>query len=185
MFCFAGTIVRRKGIELLINAFSELKEEKKEAKTGFMAKLIIIGDGDKTYMQELKELAGKTKSGKNIIFPGFVPKQKLCDYFSAVDVGVWPGNNSVIIMEAMACSLPIIMADLQLSHLVSYNNGYKFPPDDLEALKNCMLKTLEGKALKEMGNNSRDAVVRHYSYKSIAKRFIEIAERARNKFHKI
>ncbi len=173
VFSFAGTIVRRKGIELLIDAFSQLKIAK--------SRLMIIGDGDKGYLQELKDLAKKKTSGKNIIFPGFVPKEKLPGYFSAVDVGVWPGNNSVIIMEAMACELPIIMVDLQLSHLVKYSNGFSFVENDMEALKACMRKMMDVDRRKNMGQLSRKAVVDNYSYKKIAEKFIEIAKKAGKK----
>ena len=142
---------------------------------------MIIGDGDKGYLQELKDLAKKKTSGKNIIFPGFVPKEKLPGYFSAVDVGVWPGNNSVIIMEAMACELPIIMVDLQLSHLVKYSNGFSFVENDMEALKACMRKMMDVDRRKNMGQLSRKAVVDNYSYKKIAEKFIEIAKKAGKK----
>ena len=122
---FAGTIVRRKGLDIIFKAFSELDNNK--------LKLLIVGNGEVNYVNELKELAKKLGIEKNTIFTGFKNKKEIPDYFSASDIGVWPGNNSVIIMEAMACKLPIVMVDLQLGYLTSFNNGFKFKEND----KNC------------------------------------------------
>lgn len=165
-FVFSGTIVRRKGLEFLIDAIAEIKNKN--------AKLMIVGSGDKAYMQELKGLSKKL--GNNIIFTGFVKKNEVKDYFSAADIGIWPGNNSVSIMEAMACKLPIIMVDLQLGHLVSYSNGFKFKENDKKGLKMIMERLIKNPKLrKRMGENSYKGILKNYGYKELAERFLEIA----------
>jgi len=167
---FSGTIVRRKGIELLLEALSEIKNDN--------VKLMVVGSGESAYMEELKSLSKKYGIGKHIIFVGFVKKEGIKDYFSASDIGVWPGNNSVSIMEAMACKLPIVMVDLQLSHLVSYSNGLKFPQHDKEDLKKALKKLISNKYLRlRMGNNSFNAIKKHYGYDAIAKRFLELVRK--------
>ena len=165
---FSGTIVRRKGIELLLEAFSEIRNEN--------VKLFIVGSGDVGYMRELKDLSKKLHIEDKSIFTGFLKKEDVSNYFSAADIGVWPGNNSVSIMEAMACKLPIVMADLQLSHLVSYDNGFKFPQHNREKLKDALKKLIDDKNLRlKMAGKSINAVKKHYSYDSIAKRFLDLA----------
>jgi len=165
---FSGTIVRRKGIELLLEALSEIKNEN--------VKLIILGSGDISYVQELKDLAKKLGIDGKCRFIGFVKKESIKDYFSAADIGVWPGNNSVSIMEAMACKLPIVMVELQLRHLVSYNNGLKFPQHSKEKLKIALRSLISNKASRlVMAGNSVEAIKRHYSYDAIAKRFLNLA----------
>lgn len=164
---FAGTVVRRKRVELLIRSFSEIKNNG--------SRLIICGGGEKDYMKELKDLANKLNIKEKVTFTGFVNKKELPYYFSASDVGIWPGNNSVIIMEAMACRLPIIMVDLQLTHLVKYGNGFSFKEDDKEELKKHMQRLIEDTELrKKMSKNSYDGVIKDFSYKEIAKKFLEL-----------
>ena len=166
---FSGTIVRRKGIELLLEAFSEIKNKS--------VKLIIVGSGDAAYMQELKNLTEKLSINNKTIFTGFVKKNEVKNFFSAAELGVWPGNNSVSIMEAMACKLPIVIVDLQLSHLVSYNNGFKFPQHNKEKLKAALEKLIHDKNLRlKMGNNSFNVIKKYYSYDTIAKRFLDLAK---------
>ena len=165
---FSGTIVRRKNIELLLEALSEIKNEN--------IKLLIVGSGDNLYMQELKNLSKKLGIEDKTIFTGFVRRNDVKYYFSAADIGVWPGNNSVSIMEAMACRLPITMVDLQLSHLVGYNNGLKFPQHNKEKLKEALEKLIGNKKLRvSMAKNSISTIKKHYSYDTIAKRFIDLA----------
>ena len=140
-------------------------------------KLIIVGGGESRYIDELKALVKKLGIAKNIIFTGFVKKENVKDYFSAADIGVWPGNNSVSIMEAMACRLPIIMVDLQLSHLVGYNNGIKFQQHDKKELKLSIKKLAENKNLRtKMADNSFEAIKKNYSYDKIAERFLELVK---------
>ncbi|MBS3132147.1 glycosyltransferase family 4 protein [Candidatus Woesearchaeota archaeon] len=164
---FSGTIVRRKGLELLLNALAEMKEGS--------VKLLIVGGGESAYISELKALAKKNGLEGRIAFTGFVDKKKVKDYFSAADVGVWPGNNSVSIIEAMACSLPIIIVDLQLSHLVSFGNGIKFRQNDKEGLKDAILKIAKDHKLrKSMALNSLKAAKENYSYDKIAAEFLRL-----------
>src|SRR3989344_96141 len=126
LFTFSGTIVRRKGLELLLDAFSEINDAN--------SKLMIVGGGDKGYVDELKKIASRQNIGNRIIFTGFVKKEEVKSYFSASDAAVWPGNNSVSIIEAMACRLPVIIADMQLAHLTDFENGIKFPEHDKQKL---------------------------------------------------
>ena len=166
---FSGTIVRRKGIELLLDALLEIKSGN--------VKLMIVGSGDTAYIQELKDMAKRHGIESRVIFAGFVKKENVRDYFSAADIGVWPGNNSVSIMEAMACRLPIIMAGMQLSHLATYNNGLKFPAHDKEKLKIALDKVINDKKLRlRMADNSFSAIKKDYSYDAIAKQFLDLAK---------
>ena len=176
LFGFAGTIVRRKGVEILLDAFSKMGKNNTEN-----AKLMIVGNGENSYMNEIKKMAEKLCISEKVIFTGFIPKAELSDYFSAFDAGVWPGNNSVVIMEAMACELPVIMVKLQLSHLVRYGNGFSFSAGDTKNLTNAMIKLMNPLLRKKMGRNSRKAVADSYSYKKIAEQFMEIAVNARKK----
>ena len=112
-----------------------------------------------------------------MIFNGFAKRKELPIYYSMADVGVWPANNSVSIIEAMACKLPIVMVDWQMPHLVSHNNGFKFPFDDKKTLKKYLIKLIKNKRLRQkMGANSYKAAIKFYSYRAIARKFLEAAK---------
>jgi glycosyltransferase involved in cell wall biosynthesis len=88
----------RKRLDLLIKAFK--KANMKDAE------LIIGGKG--TDEQMLKTLAG---DDKRIKFLGFVPDEKLCDFYNSLDCFIFPSlleGYGLPIVEAMACSKPVV-----------------------------------------------------------------------------
>ena len=163
---FVGTIYPRKNIEMLMEAYSELPSWDK-------ARLLIVGEGDADYMEKLKAHSKRLEHSEKITFAGFAKRSELPSYYSMADVGVWPANNSVSIIEAMACRLPVVIVDWQMPHLVSHKNGFKFPFNDKKRLKECLEALISGKKLRlRMGKNSEKAANKLYSYRAIAKRFL-------------
>ncbi|MEK6968497.1 MAG: glycosyltransferase family 4 protein [Nanoarchaeota archaeon] len=167
---FVGTIFRRKNIELLMDAFNDICNK-------YKTRLLIVGEGEKDYMDELRAHAKELKAGKKILFNGFARRDDLPVYYSIADIGVWPANNSVSIIEAMACKLPIVMVDWQMPHLVSHHNGFKFAFNDKEKLKFYLEKLIKSRNLREkMGENSFRAAHELYSYSTIAQKFLDVAK---------
>ena len=167
---FVGTIFRRKNLELLINAFNEIHKN-------YKTRLLIVGEGEKEYINELKNLVKKLNLKNKVIFNGFAKREELPIYYSMADIGVWPANNSVSIIEAMACKLPIVMVNWQMPHLVSHNNGFKFPFNNKEMLKYYLIKLIKNNKLRQkMGENSYKAATKYYSYNVIAKKFLDAAK---------
>lgn len=165
LLIFSGTIFKRKRLELLIGALKETDNKN--------LKLFVTGDGDKGYIESLREEVNRLGLKDRIIFTGLIPRKNLPKYFSAADIGIWPGNNSVAIIEGMACRLPIIMVDLQLGHLVKAN-GFKFRDGDKRELVS-ILNKIKGADLKGMGENSCKTAVENYSYDAIARKFLDAA----------
>ena len=143
--------------------------------------MLIVGDGETEYIETLKNLTSELGISHKVIFTGFIPKNELSKYFSCADIGVWPSNNSVIMIEAMACKLPLVIPDMQLGHLVSYDNGFTFPVSDMAAFQVALDKLITNPKLRtKMGRNSRKAAVENYSYKANAKALIEIYKKCIN-----
>ena len=127
---FFGYLTGYKGIELLIEAFNCLDE--KEA-------ILIIGGGEhprlkedesyKKYIVSLKKKAIDT--GRNIIFTGFVPEEKIAMYFSAADVVVCPYtvfmSSSGPLSLSLAYSKPFLVSEsykgvIELEELIFRND---------------------------------------------------------------
>lgn len=111
---FFGYLTGYKGIELLIEAFDDLEDKD--------AVLIIAGgehprlkddESYKKYIASLKKKA--TDTGRNIIFTGFVPEEKIAIYFSAADVVVCPYtvfmSSSGPLSLSLAYRKPFLLSD--------------------------------------------------------------------------
>lgn len=121
-FGYIGTHIPAKGINLLIEAFSQIDEP---------CELKIWGRNNGQSTKALQELALRSKNP--IKFEGEYINQHLADkVFSKIDCivvpSIWGENSPLVIHEAQACKIPVITADFggmkeYVQHLV---NGLLF-----------------------------------------------------------
>jgi glycosyltransferase involved in cell wall biosynthesis len=135
---FTGRITGEKQIDTLIEAMKILPAD-------LDAKLDIIGGGDQ--FKNLQNLSEKLGLADRITFHGRVTDAKLRRTLTNATVFAMPSTaelQSIATMEAMASGLPIVAADaMALPHLVhDGENGYLFPPNDVQALADRLEKVL-------------------------------------------
>lgn len=98
-----GRLVDQKDFATLIKAFAKLRERRK-------AKLLILGDGNRR--DQLENLIQRLELTEDVELPGFA--ENPYKYMSSADVfvnsAIHEGFGNVII-EAMACELPIVATD--------------------------------------------------------------------------
>jgi len=104
---FVGAAVRRKGLPQLLDAFAALRLRREDVE------LIVVGDGpDRARLQ--RRLPGHAREAAH--FVGFVPRQKLAEYYASADVFCAPslGRESfgMVLLEAMAAGLPVVAFDI-------------------------------------------------------------------------
>jgi glycosyltransferase involved in cell wall biosynthesis len=99
----AGKFAENKDVDVLIKAFGQV------IKGSPNVALLLVGNGPREYMSRLKKLADEiTPSGK-VRFIDFVRNADLPMIFNSSDIGVWPGNVSITVVEALATGLPTIL----------------------------------------------------------------------------
>ncbi|MCO5234609.1 MAG: glycosyltransferase family 4 protein [Chitinophagales bacterium] len=170
-----GRLVYKKGFSNLILAVSKLISHQSNLT------LFIGGEGE--LKNELQAMVNNLHLKKNVIFVGKVDWNKVAEFLSGGDIFIQPsiidkfGNMDglpTVILEAMACSLPIIATNIGGTSLVVKNeyNGLLVQPGDVDALSNAILSLLNDHAkLKEMGLNSRKLVEDTYNWTCVAKEF--------------
>jgi glycosyltransferase involved in cell wall biosynthesis len=150
-FGYIGTHTPPKGINLLIEAFSEI---------GQTVKLKIFGRTNGQNTNALRKLAAKSKNP--VEFCGEYVNQNLAtSVFNEVDCivvpSIWAENSPLVIHEAQACRIPVITADFGgMSEYVQHGvNGLLFRHRDKDSLRERMefaLKNQEKmKALGQRG----------------------------------
>jgi glycosyltransferase involved in cell wall biosynthesis len=103
---FAGRLVPHKGVDQILSALARLPKD---------VALIVVGRGPR--LEGWRALAGRLGLGERVRFCPDVSDAELPSYFRAADVFVFPSHNrlegfGLAVAEAMACGLPVIVADM-------------------------------------------------------------------------
>jgi glycosyltransferase involved in cell wall biosynthesis len=133
---FVGRLVAEKGVFDLLHAYDQL-----EADTRSSVGLVFAGDGPSR--AELEWHAQSVSPG-TICFPGFLHREDLAAVYALADALILPTHSDtwgLVVNEAMACGLPIIVTNVAgcSSDLVDDGwNGYVVPPQHPEELSMAM-----------------------------------------------
>ena len=170
VFIYAGKIVPAKGPDLLVKASLSLLAQ------GEPIRVLLVGSGTNEYIKEMKSWTEQQGFGNRFVWQPFVPNESLPDYYSAADVGVWPKESSLTMVEAQACRLPIIVSDFPVAaERISCNNGLIFRQGDVADLAAKMKRLIADKALRQaMGERGFDLVKRTLDYRVLSRRFLEL-----------
>ena len=165
---YAGKLTPSKDIDVLIHAVAVLLGE------GMPIKLLLVGGGTKPYLAALGSLVEQTGTGKAVFFLGPKPPSILASLFAASDIGVWPGDPSIAIVEAMAAGLPVIFPSpsaghhFDLRHYVKRGNGYMFRRGDIYDLSDKLRKLSVNPRLRRgMGAASRSTAEALFSWRAV------------------
>lgn len=167
---------RYKGLDYLLKALKLLKSNINDFK------LIVGGRGK--LVGEYKSLVKNLGLEKHVEFHGFIPDEKLVNYYNLADVFVLPSISNeegfgMVALEALACKTPVVVTDIVgvSNDLIKYNAGLVVKPRDVESLSKSLIMLLEDPESRfEMGENGRDFVERKYTWKRVAKMTEKIYE---------
>jgi len=105
---FLSRVDRKKGLDLLVSAFSILARERGGGR------LDIAGEGDEGLTAEIKELARRLGVSDRVRWLGAVHGARKAEVFAAADVFVLPSyseNFGIAAAEAMAAGVPVVVSD--------------------------------------------------------------------------
>jgi glycosyltransferase involved in cell wall biosynthesis len=102
-----------------------------------------------------------------------MPNSELNPYYNSGDIGIWPAEASIAMIEACAAGLPIIVrAGDATAHRIKNANGLAFD-GSVDSLAKCLEQLVGNNALrKEMGRRSRELVDRELSWARISERLL-------------
>lgn len=171
---FLSRIHPKKGIEILIDAWSQLNLKLKAD-----WQVEIAGNGEKSYVEALqKEIQEKgLESEIRIVGPQY-GEAKLAAYHRA-DLFVLPTyseNFGIVVAEALACGVPVITTKgTPWEELNKYNAGWyiEIGVASLILALNEALRLTE-RERQEKGHNGRSLVENKYNIKAVAKQMIEL-----------
>lgn len=170
---FLSRIHPKKGINFLFEAIALSKKALKDYK------IIIAGDGEKSYIQELHRQSERLEMNEYIEFVGGIYGTPKWELYRNADVMILPTyseNFGISIAEALACGTPVITTkgtpwqDLETRNCGWWTEiGTNATTDALQSFLQCSEQELE-----IMGRNGRKLVEEKYSSNMIAKQMMEL-----------
>lgn len=171
VFCFAGRVVKDKGINELISAFVGFYEKVKTLK------IIVLGAFEKELDPVLPETEKNLLHHPGIIYLGF--QKDVRPYYLASDAFVFPSYREGfpnVVMQAGAMGLPSIVTDINGCNeiIIHGENGMIIPVQNEEALLNAMCYFVNNpNVVKEMSAKARELIVSRYEQKMVWRALLE------------
>ncbi|WP_035695980.1 glycosyltransferase family 4 protein [Christiangramia portivictoriae] len=160
IFVFVGRLVKEKGIEELILAFNELRENFPDCS------LLLIGP----YEQDLDPISDETikkiENDPKIITTGYQPDVR--PYFAIADALAFPSYREGfpnVVLQAGAMSLPAIVTNINGCNEIIQDseNGLIIPVKSHKALYKAMKKLLEDSNFRhQLTLNARNTIQKKY-----------------------
>ncbi len=131
---FLGRIVAEKGLQYLVRAFRHLDDP--------TARLLVAGDYERIAGGSvIEEVRGEATNDDRVRFLGFIPEERIADFYASLDVFAFPSINSleafgIVQVEAMLAGVPVVVSDLPGVRIPVTETGFGriVPPRDEAAL---------------------------------------------------
>lgn len=159
---FSGQFIYRKGIDVLLNAASDVD--------GNCGIYIVGGKPTSDYLSIVSQ-----NKLTNVHFVDFKTPKELALYYKAADVYVLPTREDIwglVINEAMSYGLPVITTDKCLAGLELIDcgkNGYIIPADNHLELSKCINTLARNRDLRESMGAYSKIKIQKYTLENMAK----------------
>jgi len=165
---YTGRLTIEKKPLLLAEAIDLLSKE------GYKIIGIFVGDG-------IQSKLIKAKNNCKVI--PFIKHTSLADIYRAADIGVWPAQESMSMLDAMATGLPIIVSDKMGDVGRISNSGLTYKEDDVFSLKEAIKSLFDNNIRIGLGINARKKAEKIYSWDAIASKLLDyyLADLAKKK----
>ena len=160
---FVGSVIKRKGIEILIHSIKIVKKKIPDIKVN------IIGGYSNKYLHYLEKKINKLGIQDNIVFWGIKENLEIAEILSKSTAFVLPtliDNSPNSLAEAMAVGIPCIASDAGgIKSMIDDNeNGVLFPSRNIEILAKKIVRVCTERNFREKiaKNAKQTAYIRNY-----------------------
>lgn len=169
---YIGRLVEEKGIQILLDAVALLRQP---------YRLEIIGSG--YYRTELEVQAARLGIRDRIFFRNSVPSRDVPNVLGKIDMLVvpsltrsnWKEQFGRVIIEAMACEVPVIGSDSGEIPNVIGDAGIIVPEGDAETLALRIWELMEDRVRRlELAARGRQRVLRYFTQQQVALRYYHL-----------
>lgn len=167
---FLARIVPEKGLDYLIDAYNNIRTDKK---------LVIAGGASHTneYLEKIKE---KARQNKNIIMTGFVQGEELEELYSNCYIYCLPSDIEgmpISLLEAMSYGKNCLISNIEENVQVCEDNALTFEKSNVVDLTNKLKDALKSKNRKKL-EELQDYILSKYNW-------IDVTDMTENLYYKI
>ena len=169
---FTGAMYHHRGIDVLLDSVSHVVKKFDDVE------FLLLGDGPE--IQKLQEIVAKNNLSKNVIFKGWIDRERIPEFLATSTIGIGPlrstdvtkGALPIKVLEYMASSLPILAMKDTLPKEVLENGVNGYVVENSVDLAEKIIHVLENAPLREkMGSKSREMADK-FDWKNIAESII-------------
>lgn len=163
---YVGRLVEEKGIDLLLEALAGLEG---------MWRAYVLGSGPDG--EALQAQARRLGLSDRVSFDNWIPSSQMPAYYRQLDALVvpsrtrpnWKEQFGRVLVEAMACGVPVIGSDCGEIPNVIGDAGLIFPEGQVEALRIHLARLLRDLDLRaDLARKGRERVLAHYTQAQVA-----------------
>jgi len=168
----------KKGVDLLLRAFGELKRQGQLA--GWQ--LVVAGDGDATYVRELKAIV----PGGDVLWPGWLGGAEKKAALAGADLFVLSSHQENFgrgVVEAMGCGTPVLLSpQVGLApEIAAANAGWVVSLERAELVAGLLAATSSAPELARRGAAARALVAREFVWPRVIEKTVTLYERVAGK----
>ena len=173
---YVGRLLQMKGIDTLLEAVAALVN----CDTSRAYKLLIVGQGeDKSHFQKTAETLGISEQ---IVWIDAVPPEEVAAYINCMDTLVLPSRTTVgwveffgrVLIEGMACEVPVIGSDSgEIPHVID-DAGLVFPEGDTDVLADRIRRIANDTRLRDDLVTRGLARVKDFTWETIAEQTYQV-----------
>ena len=169
---YAGRLVEEKGIDLLLQALSGVTGDWRAN---------LVGSGPE--QARLIELAQQLQIADRVQFLPWMPSAQIVNYYHSIDVLVLPSRSrhnwkeqfGRVLIDAMACGIPVIGSTCGEIPNVIGDAGLIFPEGDVTALRAQLQRLYNDATLRrDLAQRGRQRVLDHFTQAQIARQTYEV-----------
>ena len=160
--CTVSRLTAEKGLHYLIEAYNNIKTDKK---------LVIAGDTSDTdeYVAYIKQMAG---DNPNIIFTGFISGDILKEIYSNAYIVAVPSDiegMSISLLEALAYGNAVLCSDIPENTLVTEDKAIHFKKSDVADLQNKLQNMCDDNlCVENLKHGVDDFILEKYNWNDVA-----------------
>jgi glycosyltransferase involved in cell wall biosynthesis len=172
---FLGRINWKKGLDILVQAYSILAKEKDNVH------LMIVGNDEGGYIRKVKRWVREYGIEQRVTFTGILTGKEKLEAYAGSDIFVLPSyseNLGIAVLEAMICGLPVIISNQVGIHKeVSGAEAGIVIETNTKQLAEAIKNLLDNPHIcKKMGENGKRLVDRTFRLDRVTDEMVELYE---------